>query len=170
MKKNFINATKMILSMLVINLFVLGCNSRTEKNPESEETAQEQPQNQNEPQGQNNAPTEDPQTGNNETDPPVPLPPSENPPTPPTSEELLAAVRAIINERCISCHGSDSLEDLSTVAGIMFYVTPGSLEGSELWTSLKNNGGTMPRPRRANPIPDSEAQIIKDWILSLKPN
>lgn len=158
-----VNFNKILLLTILI-LVVQACNSRIEKNPRTEPEISESPQNI--PESEEPAQTEVDQNI------PSPTPDQENDPAPkpPSSEELLIAVRSIIQERCIRCHSSDALEDLSTVAGIMFYVTPGLPEKSPLWKSLRNNGGTMPRGRGAGPIPEPESNLIRDWIISLQPD
>ncbi len=109
-------------------------------------------------------------------------------PTPPEAcasafPDFATCVQPILNARCVVCHGSSG--GLSLESGVaeqnlirvpascdpsMVRVAPGDPDRSLLYLKITDDprkcGGVMPP---TGPLPQEEAEIIRNWILSLSP-
>ena len=71
-------------------------------------------------------------------------------------------VLPIFLQMAASCHGNSGGLSLETYEGTMMVVVPGDPEGSVLYQRLLGQGGPVMPP--SGPLPDSQIQLIYDWI------
>ncbi len=101
-----------------------------------------------------------------ESSPVTPPPAIVTPPPVVDRINFLQVKSRIIDQRCISCHGSSarinmtSFATLSSVDGI---VAPNDPENSRLYTSILSTA-PFRMPADGSTLPDADIQFIKDWI------